>query len=234
MMASFCAVNLKGISGLLSAVLRCCGPPRGGARQRAVTRQCRGSGLEGQLPPGGGPGGAGEGAAQLTTMRVSLCRLAATENVRVWGASGRAARVADRAAVRRRKGVSLLAMAARVSSNGSVNRGVGVAVPGPDRETSSFEALLIGGLAQTTTAASAHHSTHLRPHPSTQQPPPLPAAHHDSSDKMAHTDWLGAPDSLSRGLRLQAPSLIHTPSSFTSFYGNRINSPSQPKGTTEY
>ena len=54
-------------------------------------------------------------------MRESLCFLAEIENARVWGPSGRAALLADRAAVRKRNGVSLLAMVAAVSSNGSVN-----------------------------------------------------------------------------------------------------------------
>lgn len=93
MMASFCSVNLKGMLGLLSGVLRCCF--RETSRQLPI--------LNGQNQPSPGP---------LTTMRVSLCVLGVSENARVWGPSGRAARLADRTAVRMRKGVSLLAMAA--------------------------------------------------------------------------------------------------------------------------
>ncbi len=62
----------------------------------------------------------------LTTMRESLGLVAVSDNVRVWGASGRAARPADRIAVRMRNGVSLLAMAAGVSSNGASSIGFGV------------------------------------------------------------------------------------------------------------
>lgn len=108
MMASFCGVNLKGMSGLLSAVLRCY--PRWNI--------CQWPTLEvsiALIPLHGGH--------QLTTMRVSLCFLAESENARVAGAIGRAARLTDRTAVRMRKGASLLAMAAAVSGNGSsVNR----------------------------------------------------------------------------------------------------------------
>ncbi len=63
----------------------------------------------------------GWSAPQLTTISVSLCFLAAKENARVWGNSGRAARLPDRATVRMRKGVSLVAMAAVLSGNGRVN-----------------------------------------------------------------------------------------------------------------
>ena len=106
MMASFCAVNLKGRSGLLSAVLRCCA--------RRVLRQLSALTVS--------PPCCRNGRRPLTTMRVSLRVRVESENARVWGASGRAARLADRAAVRMRKGVSLLAMAAAMSGNGSVNR----------------------------------------------------------------------------------------------------------------
>lgn len=77
-------------------------------------------------------------------MRVSLGFLADSENARVWGTSGRAARLADRAAVRMRKGVSLLAMAAAVSVNGAASVGFGVAIAGPIKASSSFGASLIG------------------------------------------------------------------------------------------
>ena len=59
-------------------------------------------------------------------MRESLGLVAVSDNARVWGASGRAARLADRRAVRTRNGFSLLAMAAGVSSNGTSSIGVGV------------------------------------------------------------------------------------------------------------
>jgi hypothetical protein len=80
----------------------------------------------------------------LTTRRLSLCFLADSEKARVWGTSGRAARLAARAAVRIRKGVSLLAMAAAMSVNGAASIGFGVAIAGPISASSSFGASLIG------------------------------------------------------------------------------------------
>lgn len=97
MIFSFCSVNLKGMLGLLSGVLRCFCFLWQVSYLVSVLSILRRNLVQ-----------------KLTTMRVSLCFLADTERVRVWGAeSGREeeALLAERTAVRRR-GVSLLAMAA--------------------------------------------------------------------------------------------------------------------------
>jgi hypothetical protein len=85
-------------------------------------------------------------------MRVSLCFLVDRENARVWRASGRAARLADRTAVRMRKGVSLLAMAAVMSGNGSFNR-VRRRNSWPQLSVVDFEASPIGVLNARTTGS---------------------------------------------------------------------------------
>ena len=99
MTASFCLVNLKGMEGLLSGVLRCWRTP-----SQFISCPGRCSAIDGlnwlRL--------VARAVGQHTTMRVSLGLFAVTESALC---CGRATRDTDRTAVRITKGESLLAMA---------------------------------------------------------------------------------------------------------------------------
>ena len=102
MIVSFALVNLKGMEGLLSGVLRCYRLCQLGCTELWVSCSRR-------VPPVDPiECDEGQGVAGHTTMRVSLGLLAVTENALV---CGRATRDADRDAVRIKNGESLLAMA---------------------------------------------------------------------------------------------------------------------------
>lgn len=97
MTVSFCWLNLKGISGLFSAELRC-------YIEVSICDQLQERGASNATSAWGS---AGEG--RLTTWRVSLNRQVVPEKARV--CCGLATRAAERTAERKRKGVILEAIA---------------------------------------------------------------------------------------------------------------------------